>query len=90
MCQPGAVVGDNDGLASTNPQRGCSGITASSHQTYTYGLVVLCTPYNPAIPTRYTISLELELLISHCMELCDKTEVSNESPLLVEGGWNRR
>ena len=48
------------------------------------------TNYYLAIHTRYTISLELGLRVPHCMELFDKTEVSNESPLLVEGGWNRR
>lgn len=31
MCQTGAVARDNEGLAFTNPHRGCPGITASIH-----------------------------------------------------------
>lgn len=80
MCQPGAVVRDNEGLAFTNSYRGCPGITASLQNLAQWR----------TITSRHTISLGLGLRVPHCMERSDNTEVTNESPLLVEGGWNRR
>ena len=80
ICQTSAVVRDNEGLASTNPYRGCPGITASHHQACAMTNCYL------TIHTRYTTSLGLNLRVAHCMERPDKTEASDEPPLLSEGG----
>ena len=66
MCQTGAV--DNEGLASTNPHRGCPGITASI-----IGLGAM-TYFYLATHVRYIFTLEPKLCVSPCMETPDSTE----------------
>ena len=57
MCQTGAVVRDNEGLASTNPHQGCPGITASI-----IGLGAM-TNFYLATHARYIVTLELKLCV---------------------------
>ena len=68
MCQTGALARNNEGLASTNPYRGCPGITAS-----VIGLGVMTNCYL-ATHARYMTTLKPKLCVSPCIGTPDSTK----------------